>query len=192
MRIVRSHRLSGVFHKKTPPFSTAQDSDIDCGTGLDSDPATSAKAPSRVSGQIQIIAFAALTALLCSGSTSPATCQSSGSIGPSEGEVVGAAVGVGAAIAVVTVVAVDHSHHTLKGCVFTGPNGLRLQTSDSKVYAIEGDAASIKAGDKVKFHGSKVKKTKDSSGDQVFKVEKVSKDYGPCQVNLAPAPNSSR
>jgi hypothetical protein len=133
---------------------------------------------------------------LCSAASSPSGCGNNTntnlSIGPSKAEVVGAAVGIGAAIAVVTIVAVDHSHHVLKGCVFTGPNGLRLQTSDSKLYVIEGDAASIKAGDRVKLHGSKVKKTKDTSGDQVFKVEKLSKDYGPCQVNLAQAYSTAR
>ena len=122
--------------------------------------------------------------------SSPSGCGNSNdnfSVGPSKGEVVGAAVGVGAVVAAVTIVAVNHSHHTLNGCVFAGQNGLQLRTSDSKTYAIEGDAADIKAGDKVKLHGSRVKKTKDSSGDQVFKVEKLKKDYGPCHVTPAEA-----
>ncbi len=45
---------------------------------------------------------------------------------------------------------------------------------------LEGDAASVKVGDRVKLHGSKVKKTKGTVGDQVFKVEKLNRDYGPC------------
>jgi hypothetical protein len=107
------------------------------------------------------------------------------SIGPSGAQVYGAIAGVGGIAAVATILAVNHSHHTLKGCVFEGPTGLRLQSSDSKTYTIEGDAASIKAGDRVKLHGSRVKKAKGSSGDKVFKVEKLSKDYGPCHVTLA-------
>ena len=133
-----------------------------------------------------IAAFVALGALLCSGASSPTACKSSGSIGPTTGEVIGAAVGVGAVIAAVVLVEVNHSHHTLKGCVLSGPNGLELQTSDSKTYSLDGDAATIKPGDRVKIHGSRVKKTKGQSGSQVFKVEKLNKDYGPCKVSGAP------
>jgi hypothetical protein len=84
-----------------------------------------------------------------------------------------------------TYLAVSHSRHTLKGCVFEGPGGLRLQTGDSKIYTIQGDAASIKAGDKVRLHGSRVKKAKGYSGDPAFLVQKLSKNYGPCHVTLA-------
>jgi hypothetical protein len=161
---------------------------------LDSDPAISVKSPTRANRRIGITAFVVLTGLLCSGSTAPTTCTSPPPkpIGPSTGEIVGAAVGIGATVAVVTLVAVNHSHHVLKGCVFNGPNGLRLQTSDSKIYTLEGDAASVQAGDRVKLHGSRLKKTKDSSGDQVFKVERLTKNYGPCQVNLAQAGVAAR
>lgn len=132
--------------------------------------------------RLGITAFTALTVLLCSGSTSPTQCQ--GSIGPSNGEVVGAAVGIGAVIAVAIIVPVEisRSHHILTGCVVTSANGLELHTSDAKIYVLEGDAASIKAGDKVKIHGSKIKKTKDSTGPGVFKVEKLNRDYGICPV----------
>ena len=135
-----------------------------------------------------ITAFAALTVLLCSGATSPTTCQSSGgSIGPSNGEVAGAAIGIGAVIAVAIIVPIEvtKSHHQLTGCVVTASNGLELQTSDAKTYSLEGDAASIKVGDRVKIHGSKIKKTKDSTGPQVFKVEMLKRDYGPCPAAAA-------
>ena len=101
----------------------------------------------------------------------------------------GAAVGVGAVIAVAIIVPVEisRSHHTLNGCVVTGEKGLELRTSDAKTYSLEGDAASIKVGDKVKIHGSKIKKTKDSTGPQVFKVEMLKKDFGPCPVTTAAA-----
>jgi hypothetical protein len=135
-----------------------------------------------------IAALVALGSLLCTGSTAPVQC-SGGQIGPSNGEIAGVLVGIVAVpVAVVTVVAVEHSHHTLHGCVFSGPKGLELHTSDAKVYKLEGDAASIKVGDRVKFHGSHVKKAKhDETGDQIFKVEKLSKDYGPCPVAVANA-----
>jgi hypothetical protein len=124
--------------------------------------------------------------MLCTGATSPTGCTSppSGNIGPSNAEVAGAAIGIGAVIAVAIIVPVEisRSHHLLTGCVVTSANGLELHTSDAKIYALEGDAASIKVGDKVKIHGSKIKKTKDSTGPGVFNVEKLNRDYGPCPV----------
>jgi hypothetical protein len=154
------------------------------------------RARSRGSYRLGVAAFAGVAVLLCSGATAPAGCGpngSSGSIGPSNGEVVGAAVGIGAAIAVIVVVLVevDHSHHSVSGCVVTGPNGLQLETSDSKSYALAGDAASVRVGDRVKLHGSKVRKTKESSGDRVFKVVSINRDYGPCKVNAAVAASST-
>ena len=149
------------------------------------DPSETAKPFSIANRRLGIAAFASLAVLFCSGSTAPAGCQGYGNIGPSSGEVVGAAVGIGAVIAVAIIVPLEisHSHHALNGCVVTGPNGLELRTSDSKTYALEGDAASIKVGDRVKLHGSKAKRTKDSTGDQVFRVEKLNRDYGPCPVS---------
>lgn len=131
--------------------------------------------------------FATLAAMLCTGATSPSGCDtsnSSGSIGPSNGEVVGAAIGIGAVIAVAIIVPVEinRSHHILTGCVVTSSNGLDLHTSDGKIYSLEGDAASIKVGDKVKLHGTKIKKAKDSTGPGVFKVEKLNRSYGPCPI----------
>lgn len=139
--------------------------------------------------RIRVAGFA-LAGILCSGSTA-AHPQSGGRIaGPSGGQVAGAAVGVGAALAVVAVVLINRGHHSLTGCVFNGANGMKLKTGDAKIYSVEGDTASIKTGDKIKVHGSKVKKAKDDGGDQTFSVDKVSKDYGPCHVDVA-APSSS-
>jgi hypothetical protein len=132
--------------------------------------------------------FAVIASLLCSGFRSCGDISTStlgGSLGPSNGQVAGAVIGVGAAIAVVTLVSVEHSHHSLKGCVFADPSGLRLLTSDSKLYAIDGDVANVKAGDKVTLHGSRVKRAKNSIEPQTFVVQKLRKDYGPCQVPLA-------
>lgn len=138
---------------------------------------------------LRIAAGAVLTGILVS--AAPGSAQSGGRIaGPSGGEAAGAGIGVGAAVVIVAVVAVSHSHHTLTGCAFNGPNGLKLKTSDS-TYSIEGDAANIKAGEKVKLHGSKVKKAKGAGGDQVFKVEKVSKDYGACHVEVGASSGST-
>jgi len=39
-----------------------------------------------------------------------------------------------------------------------------------------------KVGDKVKLHGTKIKKAKNSTGPGVFKVEKLNRSYGPCPI----------
>jgi hypothetical protein len=89
-------------------------------------------------------------------------------------------------------IGVCNSTIVLKGCVFNGSNGPELQTSDAKTFALAGDAAGIKVGDRVKLHGSKAKKIKDSTGPAVFKVEKLDRDYGPCPVPPARAANSAQ
>jgi 4-hydroxy-3-methylbut-2-en-1-yl diphosphate synthase IspG/GcpE len=131
-----------------------------------------------------VLAFGALTVLLCSGATSPTNC-SVGNIGPSSGEIIGAAVGVGVGLAVIVVVVVHVStNHAVMGCVVTGPGGPELQTSDKR-YSLDGDVAGIKVGDRVKISGKHIKKTKDQTGDQVYQVKQLKKDYGPCPVKPA-------
>jgi hypothetical protein len=146
-------------------------------------------ATTRLNQRWHIAPVAVLTCILFSGP--PASPQSGGRIGPSGAAVAGAGIGVGAAVVIVAALAVNHTHHTLTGCAFNGPSGLKLKTSDSKTYSIDGDAANIKAGDKIKIHGSRVKKAKGASGDPVFKVEKVNKDYGPCHVEVAASSSSA-
>jgi hypothetical protein len=126
-----------------------------------------------------------LVALVCSFATSCTQTQVALSSAAIAAVVVGTTVGV--------TYAVKHHHHTLQGCVFSDADGLKLRTNDAKIYVLQGDAASIKAGESEKFHGSKMKKAKGgSSGDQVFMVQKLNKDYGPCSVHVAPPPASSR
>jgi hypothetical protein len=149
-----------------------------------------------------VISAVALSSFLLCGATAPTSCTSasSGNIGPSEGEVVGAAVGVVAVLVVGTVVIVEvnKSHHRLKGCVTAGPNGLELyDAGNQKIYTLTGITANVKVGDIIQVHGSKQKGQKDSTGAQDFKVEKMSRDFGPCQASLAKtagaaAPSSAR
>lgn len=135
-----------------------------------------------------IIAFAALSSFLLSGSTSPTSCPSSGNIGPSGGQVAGAIIGVGAVITVGTVVLVKvhNSHHTIRGCVTAGPDGIQVRNKgDKKVYTITGATAGVKVGDVVKVHGNKERHHKDSNGGEEFVVQKINRDYGPCEVASA-------
>ena len=139
--------------------------------------------PSRLRRVSGLAAFGALTVLLCSGATSPTNCNAN--IGPSSGEIIGAAVGVGVGLAVIVVVVVHVStNHAVTGCVVTGPGGPELQTSDKR-YSLDGDVAGIKVGDRVKISGKHVKRTKDMTGDQVYRVKELKKNYGPCPVKPA-------
>ncbi len=139
----------------------------------------------------------ALASLVCCVSFGPTACtngpgQSSiGSFGPTGAQVTAAAIGVGGAVvATVVLIEVHRSHHTLKGCVSNGQNGLEVQPEgEPKAFALAGDTANIKVGDMVRFHGAKEKKVKGSAGNRTFTVEKINRDYGPCK--LSPAPSAS-
>jgi len=132
----------------------------------------------------------ALTLIICGGATS-GSCNNSNdnfSVGPSKGEVVGVAVAAVAVVAVAIIVPVEisKSHHTLKGCIFSTPAGLELRTTDNNTYALSGTTAGLAPGSTLRLHGDKQKHDKSATGDQVFVVQKMQKNYGPCQA-LAPA-----
>lgn len=136
----------------------------------------------------RLIAMAAVIA----GVSSTLNAQtSSGRIGPSGAEVAGAVIGAGAVVAVVVVVVVKHGHQAVTGCVVSATSGLELQTADAKTYMLVDDAASLKAGERVKIRVSKVKRAKGAAGPDVLKVEKLNKDYGACHAEGAPAPGGA-
>lgn len=134
----------------------------------------------------------ALSLLVCCGATTGSCNTSNEQIGPSEGEVVGVAVAAVAVVAVTAVVLVEvhHSHHTLKGCIFNGSNGLELRTDDNKSYALAGTTDNIAPGDTVRLHGNHQKPPKGAIADPEFVVQKMQKNYGPCQAlaSTKPAP----
>ena len=134
-----------------------------------------------------IAAMAALASLLMNPTTGPYTCQPEPQ--PSHtGLYVGLGVGVaGAVIGTVILVDRNHAHHTIKGCVSSGPDGLQVRDQrDNQTYTLAGVTASTKVGDVVQLHGAKEKKAKVSSGDPMFTVEKMSRDFGPCKVQSPP------
>lgn len=136
-----------------------------------------------------------LSLLICCGATS-GSCNNNngglGDIGPSKGEVIGVGIAAVAVVAVAIIVPVEisKSHHTLQGCVFTTPSGLELRTTDSRTYALSGTTADIAPGNTLRLHGNRQKHDKDATGDQVFLVQKMQKNYGPCQAlaQTTPAP----
>ena len=111
----------------------------------------------------------------------PAEAQTGSRIGPSGGEVAAAVVGAAAAIVVIAVVVV-HARRppTITGCAVSGPNGLTLENdSDHQSFALSGETAGIKAGDRVRVQG---KKQKANGAARGFTVLKVKTDYGACPV----------
>lgn len=110
------------------------------------------------------------------------------SIGPSGAEVAGVAIGVGAAVTAVVAVEVHHAHHTLKGCVADGPAGMQLQTQGgARSYLLSGNTADIKAGERVRLHGTRVKQKGSTTGPTFF-VERENKDFGPCKQTASSTP----
>jgi hypothetical protein len=106
---------------------------------------------------------------------------------PTGGQVawIGVAIGAaGAAIGIGIYYAVRHNR-SVTGCAVSGPNGTTANgmtltsESDKQTYALTGDVAGIKPGDRVRVSGKKSKQK--FAGVQQFLVEKVSRDFGACR-----------
>jgi len=136
-------------------------------------------------GHRKILAMVAACALLLAAT---ATAQpQSGTIGGVTG---GDAVAIGVAIAVIGagigfgVFYAVHHGHSLDGCAVSGANGLELQNrGDQQTYALVGDTAGIKPGERVRISGKKEKKS--GGAHPQFLVEKLNKDFGACKAQLA-------
>jgi hypothetical protein len=135
-----------------------------------------------------IIAKVAICALIVTTSTVPALAtrpRPENSI-PTQGQadwIAVAVIAIGAAAALAIYFAVRPHHRSLTGCAVSGPTGLQLQSQgDQQPWALAGELAAIKPGERVRVSG---KKQKNSAGaPQQFLVEKLAKDYGSC----TPAP----
>ena len=112
----------------------------------------------------------------------PARSQSGGKIGPSNGTIVGAIVGVAAALVVVAVVAIHYSRkRAITGCVNSAGSGMTVtDEKDKQIYTLSGNTTSIKPGDRMKLQGKKVK-SKDADKTLVWEAKAVTKDFGVCQ-----------
>lgn len=137
--------------------------------------------------KLSFFAKAAICALLLTAATSPESAHSSTPIGgvtTSDAVWIGVAVAaIGAGIGIGVFYAVHHGH-ALNGCAVLGSDGLQLQNrGDGQIYALTGETAAVKPGDRVRVSGKKEKKN--SGGPQQFLVEKLSRDYGSCKVEVA-------
>jgi hypothetical protein len=96
---------------------------------------------------------------------------------------VGAIVGVAAALVIVTVVVIHQSSKKRKitGCVNSGENGMSLtDEKDKRIYALSGNTAGIKPGERVTLQGKKIK-PKGANNTFVWETKSVTKDFGACQ-----------
>lgn len=144
-----------------------------------------ARVPDCECARRTIIAKATIASLVCAamfGCCQPndPSCRNV-SFGPSGAEVAGVTLAVGAAVATVIAVEVHHAHHTLNGCVSSGPGGMQLHDhSGTKTYTLSGNTANLTAGDRVRLHGTRLKQPRHGRADPTFAVERRTKDYGPC------------
>jgi hypothetical protein len=129
----------------------------------------------------------ALVFVLClpAGAQHPNIIAPGSHIGPSKGEVVGITVGAIAAVVGVVIIAVllvHHSHRgrTITGCVAAAQNGFTVSNEKDKlVYALSGDTAGVKAGERMRLQGRKI--DPNSGSPLGWQVSQIQKDYGPCQ-----------
>jgi hypothetical protein len=93
-------------------------------------------------------------------------------------------IGVGVAVVVVVTVVIIHKSsgkRTITGCVSTGENGMSLtDDKDKRLYALSGDTAGIKPGDRMTLQVKKIK-LKDPGKTMVWETRKIKKDLGVCQ-----------
>lgn len=141
------------------------------------------------SAAISIAAFAAGLSILAPACT-PGPTTTPVNIGPSNGAIIAAGVGIAAVIvAVPTIIVVEqHNHHTVKGCLINGPNGLQIQETQDPhtTYTLDGTSANLKVGDLVRLHGDRGPKVK--KGDvRTFKVTEIKKNYGACPASKSPS-----
>ena len=89
--------------------------------------------------------------------------------------VIGAAIVVGAGIGV-GIYFIHRSHTSLTGCVREAEGGLSATAKDGTSYQLVNPPSQIKAGERFSLRGHKSTAT---SG-RAFRVDRVSRDYGPC------------
>jgi len=130
-------------------------------------------------GRKSILAKTGVCVLLVTAAIEPAVANSI----PTKSDVVliGIAVGaIGAGIGIGIYYAVHHDH-SLTGCAVSGANGIELQNKgNQQTYALVGAVSAIKPGERIRVSGKRVKKTPGPAPQ--FLVERLSKNFGPCQA----------
>jgi len=92
-------------------------------------------------------------------------------------------VAVSVALVVIIVVVVHESKkkRTVTGCVTSGANRMSVtDEKDKRIYALSGNTADIKPGDRVTLQGKK-STPKGANAPLAWEVNKETKDFGACQ-----------
>ena len=93
-----------------------------------------------------------------------------------------AAIGAGIGLGIYS--AVRPHGHSLTGCAGSGPDGPELASeSDQQTYALTGELAGIKSGERIRVSGKKGRKS--AGAHTQFHVEKLSRDFGACKAQPA-------
>jgi hypothetical protein len=122
-----------------------------------------------------------LIVVLCMALATPATA---GTLDNNARNIV---IGVVAAAAGVVVIAVLVVHYSTKkraitGCVNSAGSGMTIaDEKDRQVYALSGNTAGVKAGDRMKLQGKKVK-TKGTGEIPIWETTEIKKDLGVCRT----------
>ena len=122
--------------------------------------------------------------------------------GYGSGKAIGIGVGAAAGAAVVAGLLVRHHHHTssqtqaqtyVTGCTQSTQDRISLTNEkDNQTYSIATDSKSLKAGERMALKGVVV--PTQGSGNPVFQVQSLIKDYGACGATSASnstSPNST-
>jgi hypothetical protein len=101
----------------------------------------------------------------------------------SNGTIAGVIVGVVAAVVVVAYVVIHESSkkRSITGCVIPAANGMSVtDEKDKRSYALSGNMADVKAGDRVTLQGKRIK-PKDAGKPVAWETKTISKDFGACR-----------
>jgi hypothetical protein len=108
---------------------------------------------------------------------------------PTSGQIDGALAGIIAGVVVTVIVVVlliRRSHRsdksrTITGCVSATDNGMSLtDEGDKRIYALSGNTAGIKPGERMTLYGKKIN-SDEGSKPLGWKTDTISKDFGACQ-----------
>ena len=137
-----------------------------------------------------------------SGSTGGSGGYTAPSGGYGSGKAIGIGVGAAAGAVVAVVLLVRHHHHSstqtqtqtyVTGCTLSAQDRISLTNEkDSQTYSIATDSKSLKAGERLALKGVVV--PSEGSGNPVFQMQSVIKDYGACGATSASnsaSPNST-
>jgi hypothetical protein len=124
-----------------------------------------------------------LIVALCVALSPSAKAQTGGGKIVSNGTIAGVIIGVVAVVVIVAYVVVHEStkKRSITGCVIPAGNGMRVtDEKDKRSYALSGNTADVKAGDRVTLQGKRIK-PKDAGKPVAWETKTISKDFGACQ-----------